>query len=128
MEESISLIYDIGAVITIFITIYRAIVYICRADGISGDTVAFAVSSDIHEWEVWHLLLRGTVFWEPLFYTASGKVFTIAKWRSVVFVGKGILYLCSGICVYIVGCSFATASLFRSDILERGLGDDFGQL
>ena len=46
MEESIPLIYDIGVAIAIFITIYRTIVYICKADGISGDTVAFAVSSD----------------------------------------------------------------------------------
>lgn len=118
MEESISLIYDIGAVITIFITIYRAAVYICKADGISGDTVAFAVSSDIDEWQIWYLLLCSAVLWKPLFNTASGKVFAVAERRSVIFIGKGILYLCSGICVYVVGCSLATASLFRSDILE----------
>ena len=44
MEESIPLIYDIGVAIAIFITIYRTIVYICKADGISGDTVDFAIS------------------------------------------------------------------------------------
>lgn len=118
MEESISLIYDIGAVITIFITIYRAVVYICRADGIPGDTVAFAVSSDVDERQIWHLLLCSTVLWKSLFNTTCGKVFTIAKRRAVVFVGKGILYFCSGICVYAVGCSPSAVALSGTNILE----------
>lgn len=128
MEESISFIYDIGLIAFVYIAVYRFTVCICGADGISGDTVAFAFSSDIHEWEVWHLLLRGTVFWEPLFNTASGKVFTIAKWRSVIFVRKSILYLYSSTCVYIVSSDFATTSLYRTNLLEWRLGSDFGKL
>ena len=50
MEESIPLIYDIGVAIAIFITIYRTIVYICKADGISGDTVDFAISFNLCIW------------------------------------------------------------------------------
>ncbi len=46
MEESIPLIYDISAVTFVCVTVYRSIVYICEADGISGDTVAFAISFD----------------------------------------------------------------------------------
>ena len=49
MEESIPLIYDIGVAIAIFITIYRTIVYICKADGISGDTVDFSLLLNIYE-------------------------------------------------------------------------------
>ena len=128
MEESIPLIYDIGIVAFVFIAIYRSVVHICGSDGISGDTVAFAISSDIYEWEVWHLLLCGTVLWEPLFNAANREIFTIAKWRSVVFVGKSILYLCSSTCVYIVSSGFATTSLYGTNLLEWRLGSDFGKL